>query len=75
MTALESNIFQKQIKKFIHNKNITTNIYRIQTSNSIMYGYFSIRFIDCMPKYKSLLDYTNLFFPDEYEKNDKIILK
>ena len=24
---------------------------------------------------KSLLDYTNLFFFKEYEKNDKIILK
>ena len=28
-----------------------------------------------MLKDKSLLDYTNLFSPDEYEKNDKIILK
>ena len=26
-----------------------------------------------MLKGKSLLDYTNLFFPNEYEKNDKII--
>ena len=26
-------------------------------------------------KDKSLLDYTNSFSPDEYEKNDKIILK
>ena len=28
-----------------------------------------------MLKDKSMLDYTNLFSPDEYEKNDKIILK
>ena len=28
-----------------------------------------------MLKGKSLLDYTNLFSPNEYEKNDKIILK
>ena len=27
-----------------------------------------------MLKGKSLLDYTNLFSPNEYEKNDKIIL-
>ena len=27
-----------------------------------------------MLKVKSLLDYTNLFSPDEYEKNCKIIL-
>ena len=27
-----------------------------------------------MLKRKSLLDYTNLFYPNEYRKNDKIIL-
>ena len=37
--------------------------------------YFCNGFIDFMLKSKSLLDYTNLFFPNEYEKNDKIILK
>ena len=40
-----------------------------------MCGYFYIGFIDFMLKYKSLLDYPNLFFPSEYENNDKIILK
>ena len=33
-----------------------------------------IEFADFM-KGKSLLDYTNLFSPNEYKKNDKIILK
>ena len=28
-----------------------------------------------MLKGKSMLDYTNLFSPNEYEKNDKIILR
>ena len=28
-----------------------------------------------MLKGKSLLEHTNLFFPNEYKKNDKIILK
>ena len=28
-----------------------------------------------MSKGKHLLDYTNLFSPNEYEKNDEIILK
>ena len=28
-----------------------------------------------MLKGKSLLEYTNLFSPNDYEKNDKIILK
>ena len=64
----------KEIKKFIGNKNITANIYRIQTNDSIMYGYFCIGFINFMLKCKSLLDYANLFSLIEYEKNDKILL-
>ena len=40
-----------------------------------MCRYFCIGFIDFMLKGKSLLDYTNLFSPDEYEKNNKMILK
>ena len=38
-------------------------------------GCFCIGIIDFMLKGKSLLDYTNLFSPNDYEKNDKIILK
>ena len=34
-----------------------------------------IRFNDFMPKAKKLLDYKNLFLSNEYEKNDKLILK
>ena len=30
---------------------------------------------DFMIKGKSFLDYSNLFSPNDYEKNDKIILK
>ena len=40
-----------------------------------MYGYFCIGSVDFILKGKSLLDYTNLFSPNEYEKNHKIILK
>ena len=36
----------KEIKKFIGNKNIIKNIYRIQAYDSILCGYFCIRFID-----------------------------
>ena len=52
-----------------------TNINRIQAYDSIMCGYFCIGFIDFMLKGKSLLEYTNLFSPNDDEKNDKIILK
>ena len=36
-----------------------------------MCGYFCIGFIDFMLKGKSLLDYTNLFSPNEYEKKQQ----
>ena len=59
----------------MRNKNIITNIYRIQAYNSIMCGYFCIGFIGSTLKHQSLLDYTNLFSLNDYEKNDKTILK
>ena len=65
----------KEIRKFIGNKNVKTNIYRIQAYDSIMCGYFCIGFIDFMLKGKSLLEYKNLFSPNKYKKNNKIILK
>ena len=40
-----------------------------------MCSYFCIGFVDFMLKRKSLLEYTNLFSPNDYEINDKIILK
>ena len=40
-----------------------------------MCRYFCIGFIDFMLKSKSLLEYTNLFSPNKYKKDDKIILK
>ena len=64
----------KEIKKFIKNKNIKTNIFRIQTYDSIMCGYFCIGFIDFMLAGKKLTDYTSLFFPYDFKKNDNIIL-
>ena len=71
----------KEIKKFLGNKNITTNIFRVQAYDSVMCSYFCIGFFDFMLKGKSLLEYTTLFLPDEKncekncKKNDKIILK
>ena len=39
-----------------------------------MCGYFRIGFIDFMLKGNSLSEYANLFSPNHYEKNDKMIL-
>ena len=65
----------EEIEKSIGNKIVIINIYRRQAYDLIMCVYFCIGFIDFMLKGKSLLDYTNLFSPNDYEKNDKIILK
>ena len=59
----------KKIRKFMGNKSIITKIYRIEAYNSIMCGYFCIEFNHFTLKGKSLLDYTNLFSPNEYETN------
>ena len=66
---------QKEIKKLIGGKNITTNIHKIQAYNSRICRYFCIVFTNFMLKGKGLLDYTNLFYHNDYEENDKIILK
>ena len=71
----------KEIKKFIRSKelgdavrnDIKGNIFRIQAYDSIMCGYFCIEFINYILKSKTLLDYTNLFSPNEFKKNDRVI--
>ena len=65
----------KEIKKFINRSlSIKTNIFRIQAYDSIMCGYFSIGFIDSMLARKTLTKYTNLILPNNFKKNDDIIL-
>ena len=64
----------KEIKAFINNKNITTKIFRMQAYDSIMCGYFCIGFVDFMLEGKTLIEYTNLFSPNNFKKNDDIIL-
>ena len=63
----------KETRTFINKKNIKKNIFRIQAYDSIMYGYFSIGFIDFMLVGKKLTDYTNLLSPYDFKKNDDII--
>ena len=61
----------KEINNFINN-DIKSNIFRIQAYDSIICGYFCIEFISYMLKGKTL-DYTNLFSPNDFKKNDQII--
>ena len=64
----------KEIIKFIGHKNVIANIFRIQAYDSIMCGYFCIGFINFMLKGKTLTEYTILFSPNNFKKNDDIIL-
>ena len=65
----------KEIKKFVKNKNIKINIFRIQANDSVICGHFCIGFIDFMLKGKTLTEFTNLFSSNKFKKNDDIILK
>ena len=65
----------KEIKTFISNKSIKTSFFRIQACDSIMWRYFCIGFIDFMLAGKTLTDFTNLFSPNNFKKNDDIIFK
>ena len=64
----------KETKIFIGNKNIQTNIFRMQGYDSVICGYFCIGFIDFMLKGTSLTDFTNFFSSNDLKKNDDIIL-
>ena len=64
----------EEIEEFIGNKNIKANIFRVQANNSVMCGYFCIGFIDFMLAGKKLTDFTSLFSPYDFKKNDNIIL-
>ena len=57
----------KEIKAFIDRSlSIKTNIFRIQAYDSIMCGYFCIGFTDFMLREKTLTEFTNLFFPNNF---------
>ena len=63
----------EEIKRFLHGKNLNLNLFRIQEFDSITCGYFCLGFLDYMFAGKSLLEYTSLFSPNDFKKNDKII--
>ena len=63
-----------EIKEFVRNGNVIANIFRLQANNSVTCGYFCIEFIDFMLADKKLTDFTSMFSPYDFEKNDNIIL-
>ena len=72
--SFSENMFLGEIKKFIGYENIKTNIFRIQEENSTMCGYFCIGFINFVFAGKRLIDFTSLFSPYDFKKNNNIIL-
>ena len=67
-------VLRPLLRDALQNKNMITNIFRIQAYDLVMCRYFCSGFIDFMLAGKKLTDYTNLFFPYDFEKNDNIIL-
>ena len=65
----------KEIRTFIGNKNIKTNIFRIQDYGSTMCRYLCTGFIDYMLAGKILTEFANLFSPNNFKRNDYIILE
>ena len=63
----------KEIKKFINNKNIIVNIFRIPAYNSVLCGYFCIGFIDFILNGNNLTNFTNLFSPNNFKKKKMMI--
>ena len=49
-------------------------MFKLQSINSKMRGYFCIGFMDFVFAVKTLIDFTSLFSPNDFEKNDNAIL-
>ena len=67
-------MFLKKLKNLLGKKNIKDNIFRVQANDSVMCGYLCIGFIDFMLAVKKLTDFTCLFSPHYFKKNNEIIL-
>ena len=76
----------KEISKFICSKELGSAVNNHTTKSSAIAriksmrifriqvcGYFCIEFINYMLQGKTLLDYTNLFSPNDFKKNDRVI--
>ena len=73
VTYFDSVNITEEIKTFIGNKNVKTNMFRIQAYDSIMCGYFCIRFIGFMLAGKILTDFSNLFSLNNFKRNNDVI--
>ena len=51
------------------------NIFRVQPAKSFLCGYYCLKFLDFMFDGKSLMDFTSMFSPTDFDANDKKVLK
>ena len=65
----------RDVSNKIKNKSIAHNIFRMQSDNSIMGRFCFISFIQFMIVGKIFLDYTDLFPPNAFKRDGKIIYK
>ena len=65
----------QEVLNCIKDKSITHNVFGIQDDYSITQRLYCIAFKEHMLAGKTLLNYIFLFFPNDYEKNDKTIYK
>ena len=66
--SFDVELIPKEINKFINNKIIIVNIFRIQAYDLVMCVYFCIGFIDFMFKDNSLTHVIDLFSPNNFKK-------
>ena len=66
----------KEIEIFIDRSIVVANtiFFIMQAHGSVICGYFCIGFIDFMLKVKTLTGFTNLFSPNNIDKNGDMIL-
>ena len=64
-----------EIMEFLVGKNILSNIYRVQAYDSVLCGYFCIKFLEHMFRGGTLAGFTSMFSVNDFALNDKIILK
>ena len=83
--AIDIKLSKAQIKKLIQSGGLLGKLLSklagplmkvaipLKAYGSIMCGYYCIEFVNYMLKGKALLDYTNLFSPNDFKKNDQIV--
>ena len=74
MKVLEFNILQTKLENPLKIKILKQKFLEYKHTIQQCVDTFFIGFIDFVLTSRSLLQYTNSFFPNEYKKNDKIIL-